>query len=50
MQEIMQLAFSGMVIEEIEKEYGQVQRLRRLEDVVKEDMPCGVIPNVFDEK
>ena len=52
LSEVMQLAFGGMTVEQIEHEYcgeaGRVERLRKLEDVVKTDMG-GVIPSVFGD-
>ena len=40
-----------MTIEEIERDYGgKVQIIKELEDVVKEDLTNGTIPNIFDNK
>jgi hypothetical protein len=39
--EIMQLAFVGMKIGEIEKEYGPMNRIAQYDDVIKERYPGG---------
>lgn len=49
--DIMQLSFNGMAIEEIEKEYGQVERIVSWEEAIVNECKDKVLPNnVFDLK
>jgi len=47
--DIMQLSFNGMGIEEIEQEYGHVERIVKWEEAVVNECKDKILPeNVFD--